>query len=131
MSTTKREWRKFLDTDPFSIKGQFYQRFTTSFYASRSRKRKNTVKLSVFFALLGSVHEKAARRLLMKLTPGVNFIIILWAYFVPIELYLFFYCSLKVKRIFYLDAVTGKVSETECHLLCQTIPVGAFAFWAI
>ncbi len=31
---------------------------------------KNTVKLPVFFALLGSVRVKAARKTLMKMTPG-------------------------------------------------------------
>jgi hypothetical protein len=34
---------------------------------------KNTDDLTVLFALLGSAHAKAARRTLMKLTPGVNF----------------------------------------------------------
>jgi len=32
---------------------------------------KKTDKLSVFLALLGSVHIKAARRTLMKLTPDI------------------------------------------------------------
>jgi len=40
---------------------QFHQCSTSSFYAHRSRKRKKTVKLSVFFA---------AHRTLMKLTLG-------------------------------------------------------------
>jgi len=41
-----------------------------SFYARRSQKRKNSVKSSVYiFMLLGA---KAARRMLMKLTPGVG-----------------------------------------------------------
>ena len=33
--------------------------------------QKNTVKLSVFFVLFGSVHVRAARGTLMKLTPVV------------------------------------------------------------
>ena len=36
---------------------------------------KNTVKLSSFVALLGSSHVKAACRMLLKLTPGGNFVI--------------------------------------------------------
>jgi len=33
------------------------------------KPQKNTVKLSVFFALLGSVHVKASSKMLMKFTP--------------------------------------------------------------
>jgi len=44
--------------------------FKYRFYASRSQKRKETVKLSVFFSLLGSAHTKAAHKMLVKLTPG-------------------------------------------------------------
>ncbi len=49
--------------------GQFHQHFKRSFYAHRCQKHKNTVKPSVFFALLGSAWVKAARKLLVKLTP--------------------------------------------------------------
>jgi len=45
----------------------------SSFFECRSQKRKKTVTLSVFFVLLGSVRAKAARRMLMKLIPSVNF----------------------------------------------------------
>jgi len=38
------------------------------------KSAKNTVKPSVFFMLLGFVHVKAARKMLVKLTPAVNFI---------------------------------------------------------
>jgi len=34
--------------------------------------KKNRVNPSVFFGLLGSVHIKAARKMLMELTPGVG-----------------------------------------------------------
>jgi hypothetical protein len=49
---------------------------TLTFYkqllsAQIRKMQKNTVKLSVNFALLGSAHAKAASRLLLKLTPGV------------------------------------------------------------
>jgi len=55
-----------------AIYGQFHQRYTSSFYACRSRKHEKTDKLSVFFELLGSARVKAAGRTLMKLTPGVH-----------------------------------------------------------
>jgi len=45
--------------------------FTLSFYARRSRKRKNTDNLTVFFTHLGSSRVKAARRKFMKSTPGL------------------------------------------------------------
>jgi len=51
---------------------QFYQRSTSSFYAWRSQKHKKIDNLTVFLALLGSAHVKAASRMLMKLTPGVK-----------------------------------------------------------
>ena len=48
----------------------FIQMLTNSFYARRSQKRKKTVKLSSFIALLGSARVKAARRMLVKMNPG-------------------------------------------------------------
>jgi hypothetical protein len=58
--------------------GQFYQHFTCTFYACRSQKRKKDWQLDyIKFALLESACVKAARRTLMKLIPGVNFINIL------------------------------------------------------
>jgi hypothetical protein len=53
-------------------RGQFHKRFTSTFYLLRSQKRINTVKLLVLFALLGSVHVKAAHKMLAKLTPGIK-----------------------------------------------------------
>jgi len=38
--------------------------------AFMSKERKNTVKLSVFFALLWSTHVKASSKMSVKLTPG-------------------------------------------------------------
>ncbi len=52
---------------------RFCHHFTSRFYVPRSQKHKNTVKLSVFFALLGSALVKAALKMLMKLTPSVKF----------------------------------------------------------
>ena len=50
----------------------FITLFTHSFAASRSRKRKKLLNLSVFLALLGSSGLKAACKTLVKLTPGWN-----------------------------------------------------------
>ena len=48
----------------------FINMFMLSCYACRSKKHKNTVKLSVFIALLGSKGVKALHKMLVKLTPG-------------------------------------------------------------
>jgi hypothetical protein len=45
----------------------------TAFMHENTKRVKNTVKLSIFFTLLGSTRVKALRRTLMKLTPGSNF----------------------------------------------------------
>jgi len=37
------------------------------------KAQKKTEGLTIFFALLGSLHVKAARNNLVKLTPGLNF----------------------------------------------------------
>ena len=47
----------------------FTNTFMLSFYARRSRKRKNTYNLAVYFTHLGSLRVKAVRRKLMKSTP--------------------------------------------------------------
>ena len=47
----------------------FINVITPSFYASRSYKRKKLLNLTVFFALLGSACVKAARKMIVKLTP--------------------------------------------------------------
>ena len=41
-----------------------------AFYAHRSSKHKKLFDLTVFFALLGSAHVKAACNMLVKLTPS-------------------------------------------------------------
>jgi len=43
----------------------------TAFTLPDHKSVKKTVKLSIFFTLLGSTSVKAVRRTLMKLTPGV------------------------------------------------------------
>ncbi len=60
--------KKKLQTQRFSTRGQFHPTFTSSFYELRSRKRKQTDGLIVFFALLGSSWVKAARKILVKST---------------------------------------------------------------
>jgi hypothetical protein len=40
-----------------------------NFYTCRSQKHKATNDLTVIFVLLGSKHAKAARKMLVKLTP--------------------------------------------------------------
>jgi len=57
---------RFTDTAP---RLNFTNIFTLSFYAHRSRKRKNTDDLTVLFTLLGSTSVKAVHRTLMKLSP--------------------------------------------------------------
>ena len=53
--------------------------FTSSFYSSRSQKKKKLLDLTVFFALLGSVYVRAALKMLVKLTPDLlnksNFVV--------------------------------------------------------
>ncbi len=51
--------------------------FMRTFYEHRSQKHKKTDNLTVFFMLLGHARAKAARKMLMKLTSGVNFINVL------------------------------------------------------
>ncbi len=48
---------------------QFHQHFTSE----DPNSAKNTVKPSVFFALLGYVSVKAVHKMLVKLTQGLNF----------------------------------------------------------
>ena len=48
----------------------FINVFMRSFYPCSSQKCKKLFELTVFFALLGSAHIKAASKILLKLTPG-------------------------------------------------------------
>jgi len=48
--------------------------FTHSFYTHRSQKWKMTDGLTAFFALLGSMRIRAARKMLVKSIPGLHFI---------------------------------------------------------
>ena len=52
--------------------GQFHQHFTNSFYARRSQKCKKDSKVKHFFALLGSVHVKAALKHIDEIDPNWN-----------------------------------------------------------
>jgi len=52
------------------FKGQFHQHSRAAFMYSEPKSAKKTVKLSIFFVLLGSLCVEAAHRTLMKLAPG-------------------------------------------------------------
>jgi len=52
----------------------FINIFMRSFCTPKSRKRKKTDNLTVFFMLLGSEHVNSVGRMLMKLTPGKIFL---------------------------------------------------------
>ncbi len=54
-------------------------------YVHRSQKRKKDHKIVSHFAVLGPVRSKAARRTLMKLTTGLNFISILSTAFTGVD----------------------------------------------
>ena len=49
----------------------FINLFIRNFSACRSQKRKKLLELPVFFVLLGSARIKAARKMFVKLAPGV------------------------------------------------------------
>jgi len=62
--------------------GQFHQHSTSSFYTCRSQMhQKDLWFYCLFFTLSVSSSVKVAQRLLMKLTPGLNFISILYTAF--------------------------------------------------
>jgi len=66
------------------IRGRFHQHFTRSFYMQRSQKRNKDWWLHCIFELLGSVWVKAAHKMLVKSTPGLNFInVLLTAFTLP------------------------------------------------
>ena len=54
----------------------FINVFTPSFNTSRSQKRKKLLDLTVLFALLGSAIVKDARKMLVKLTPGLPVLVL-------------------------------------------------------
>ncbi len=54
---------------------------SSAFTSANHKSPKNTAKPSVYIALLGSVCIKAARKMLVKLTPGVIFINMLMSSF--------------------------------------------------
>jgi len=58
------------NVDEIDTWGQFRLHFTSSLYV---KAQKYTKDLTVFFSLLGSVCAKAACKMFVKLTPGVNF----------------------------------------------------------
>jgi len=81
-----------------------------AFWRTDPKSAKNTVKQSVFFALLGSTHAKAAHKMLMKLTLVANFINILQAAFVPI----FFWLKIKKPNCKYIKATQNTFKQKSC-----------------
>jgi len=64
----------------------FTNMFTHSFYARRSKERKKTVKSSVSFcAFWDLICTKATHKMLVKWTPGLNLINVLYTAFTHID----------------------------------------------
>ncbi len=61
---------KLQTIDKIDCRCKFHQCSMSSFYARRLKKNKKTVKLSIFFAVLGSASAKAACRTFIKLITG-------------------------------------------------------------
>ena len=61
---------------PLSTAGAIFLNMLTAFTGEDPKNAKKAVKSSVFFKLMG-VHAKAAHKMLVKSTPGLNFINIL------------------------------------------------------
>jgi len=66
------------DDDQVSISSTFFKQLL---HSQIPKLQKNKVKLSVFFLVSGYLCTKAACKMLMKLTTGINFINILQAAF--------------------------------------------------
>jgi len=62
-----------------------HQHFTSTFYTQRSLKHKKTDDLTLFYALWGSVSVKVVHKVLVKSTPGLNFINILRTAFTLVD----------------------------------------------
>jgi len=75
-----REKQKYIQRPSEIIGGKYRFDFDitnilrAAFTQADPKSAKNTVRLSVLFALLGSVPLKASHKMLMKLTPGCNVI---------------------------------------------------------
>ncbi len=55
-----------------SILGPFHQQFMRSFYMHSYKKRKKDWRIDCIFAFLGFMRLKAARKMLLKSTPGLH-----------------------------------------------------------
>jgi len=89
----------------------FTDMFTRSFYTQRSQKRKKTDKLTVFFVFLGSVCVKAERKMLMNLTPGINFTTIIRATF----FYKCVLCSFSLLTVWHCNFCQKNTSQKSAH----------------
>ncbi len=56
---------------PFPLGVNFINIIQAAFARADPKSAKKTDNLTVFFAISGSTHAKAARRMLIKLTPGL------------------------------------------------------------
>jgi len=72
------------NVDEFDTRGQFQQHSINSFYAPRSWMHKKESQ-QCHLALLGPTSVKAAHKMLVKMTPGLNFINILLTAFTPAD----------------------------------------------
>ncbi len=81
ISITMKQTLKFRDLD--SISSTFYIQL---FCLKIPKVYKDTDDLTVFFMLLRSTSIKAARKMLVKLTPGLNFINVRHTAFALVEI---------------------------------------------
>ena len=70
--------------------------FIRKFYANRSHKCKKLLDLTVFFVLLGSAHVKAARKIMVKLTPPLKNLTRLKVQFIRKKLLKIFVTGFKI-----------------------------------
>jgi len=93
-----------------NTENRFHQCSTSRFCACESAKK--TDNLTVFFAFLGSVNVKATCKMLMKLTPEINFINILRT------LFLLIFCAKNFKPKTQLCNFWHQNLGAKCVLKC-------------
>jgi len=98
-----------IDSDQGSISSMFYVQLLRA-----QILKKHTDDLTVFFTLLGSTSVKASRKMLVKLTPGVNFINVLRTAFTLVG-------PKSVKRYWQLDWVLTLWGTTGVKAVHRTL----------
>ncbi len=78
------------------------------------QKAKKDNSLTVFFALLRSVHIKADPKMLVKWTTGVDFINFLWAAFAPVY-------PKSIKRYWWPDWTLTLLGATGVKAVCKYV----------